>query len=194
MAEDEISQFRVIVIGGSAGSLEVILALIHRLSHNAGAVVIIIIHRKSDKDSNLENLFSYRAELTVREVEDKEQILPNHIYIAPADYHLLIENEHSFSLDSSEKIHFSRPSIDVTFESVAEIFGARVVGILLSGANADGAQGLLRIKERGGYTIVQDPEDADMGYMPQQAINLGAVDEVLNVNDLIQTIERHFNG
>ncbi len=193
MAEDEINQFKVVVIGGSAGSLEVILALLQRLSRCMGAVIIIIVHRKNDKDSNLESLFSYKTDLSVREVEDKEPILPNHIYIAPADYHLLIENEQSFSLDSSEKIQFSRPSIDVTFESVAEIFGSRVVGILLSGANADGARGLLRIKECGGHTIAQDPEDADMGYMPQQAINLGAVDKVLNVRDLMQTVETFFD-
>lgn len=189
MAEDEMNTYKVVVIGGSAGSLEVILAMIKRLPRHPGAVIIIIVHRKNGKDSNLETLLSYRTDLPVKEVEDKDSILPDHIYVAPPDYHLLIENEHNFSLDSSEKIHFSRPSIDVTFESVAETFGHRAVGILLSGANVDGAKGLLRIKECGGHTIAQDPEDADMGFMPQQAINLGAADKVLNVNDLTKVME-----
>lgn len=194
MEKDEIKPFPVVAIGGSAGSLEVILGMLKRFSRRAGAVVIIIIHRKNDRDSNLESLFSYKTELGVREVEDKEPILQNHIYIAPPDYHLLIENERFFSLDSSEKVHFSRPSIDVTFESVAETFGTRVVGILLSGANADGARGLLRIRECGGYTLAQDPEDSDIGFMPQQAINLGAADKVLNIDELMQAIETMFDN
>lgn len=189
MEKDEVGPFKVVVVGGSAGSLEVILNMIRAIPARPNAVFIFIIHRKNDKDSNLESLFSYKTELPVREVEDKDPILPNHMYIAPPDYHLLIETEDNFSLDSSEKIHFSRPSIDVTFESVAEAFGPRVVGILLSGANADGAQGLLRIKQRGGLAIVQDPEDSEIGFMPQQAINIGAHDKVLNINNLIAFIK-----
>ena len=118
--------------------------------------------------------------MQVKEVEDKEFIVPNAIYVAPPDYHLLVEDEYSFSLDSAEKIHFSRPSIDVTFESVSEKFGQRAIGILLSGANADGAEGLGCIKEAGGITIAQDPASADVGFMPQQAINLGIVDHVVD--------------
>ena len=116
-------------------------------------------------------MFSSRTKLKVKEVEDKDYILPGHVYIAPPDYHLLLEDENTFSLDASEKIYFSRPSIDVTFESVAEVFGAAVIGILLSGANADGAIGLSKIQQAGGFTIVQDPESAEVDYMPRQAID-----------------------
>ncbi|WP_373331199.1 chemotaxis protein CheB [Salmonirosea aquatica] len=142
-------------------------------------MVILVVHRKKDKDSILVDLLSYRTKLPVREVEDKEIISPNTIYLAPPDYHLLIERADLFSLDSSEKVHYSRPSIDVTFESVAEAFGDRVIGILLSGANADGAVGMAKIRKAGGYTIVQDPATADVGYMPQQALALTPVDSVL---------------
>ncbi len=184
MAKSTLKPFKVVVIGGSAGSLEVVLTILEKLPAHPGVVFILVFHRKNDKDSLLENLLSHRTRLPVREVEDKEPILPNHIYIAPPDYHLLIEDEASFSLDSSEKIHFSRPSIDVTFESVAETFRDRVIGLLLSGANSDGAKGLLRIRELGGYTLVQNPEQAELGYMPQQAINLQAAMQMVDTEAL----------
>jgi len=188
MAETTVKAFKVVVIGGSAGSLEVILSIIKGLPPDPQAVFIIVVHRKNDKDSILETLLGYQTELTVKEVEDKDPLLLNHVYLAPPDYHLLIETEDSFSLDSSEKIHFSRPSIDVTFESVAETFQERVIGILLSGANSDGAKGLLAIKNQGGYTIAQHPATADMGYMPQQAIALGAADLVVEAGGILEVV------
>lgn len=178
MAQDAVKRYRVVAIGGSAGSLEVILGILATLPPAPDAFFIIVVHRRNDKDSILENLFSYKTDLPVKEVEDKERILPGHIYIAPPDYHLLLENEHFFSLDGSEKVHFSRPSIDVTFESVAEVFGGQAVGILLSGANADGSEGLLAIREAGGYTLAQNPDEAEIAFMPRRAIELGAAVEV----------------
>ena len=188
MAENAVKSYKVVVIGGSAGSLEVILGMLAQLPPRPDAVFIIVLHRKNDKDSILENLLTQFTQLPVREVEDKEPIQVNHFYIAPPDYHLLIESEHSFSLDSSEKINFSRPSIDVTFESVAETFQHRVIGVLLSGANADGAQGLLKIKAGGGTTIVQNPDTADMAFMPRQAIKLGAADLVVDAKELMKVV------
>jgi two-component system chemotaxis response regulator CheB len=145
---------------------------------------VLILHRKTTADSVLQYLLSSRTSLSVKEVEDKEPIQAGTIYIAPPDYHLLVEDKHTFALDSSEKVQYSRPSIDVSFESIAACFGTDVLGILLSGANADGAEGMAAIKAGGGYTIAQDPASADVGYMPQQAINLGVVDEVLDVINL----------
>jgi two-component system, chemotaxis family, protein-glutamate methylesterase/glutaminase len=193
MAQDAV-RHKMIVIGGSAGSLDIILKIIPLLPSQSGASFLIVIHRKNDSDSILADLLTTRTKMNVSEVEDKQPIRPDTIYIAPADYHLLLEDERTFSLDSSEKIHFSRPSIDVTFESVAEVFGSSAIGILLSGANADGAEGLRKIKAAGGYTIVQDPASADVGYMPQQAINLGAVDAIVNSNDLPQFIKGLFEN
>lgn len=175
---------KVVVIGGSAGSLDVILKLFSAIPSNTGATFIVVIHRKNDSDSIFADLLGSRSKMKVSEVEDKEELLPDRIYIAPPDYHLLIEDAHSFSLDSSEKIHFSRPSIDITFESVAEVFGKRAVGMLLSGANADGAEGLRKIKQAGGIAIVQNPETADVGFMPAQAIKLKAYHKIVEADSL----------
>ena len=190
MAKNAVEQPGYLVIGGSAGSLEVILDLVLSLPASPNVVVIIVVHRKKDPDSILVKLLSSRTRLPVREVEDQETIRPNTIYLAPPDYHLLVERADLFSLDSSEKVHYSRPSIDVTFESVAEAFGTRVIGILLSGANADGAVGMASIRQAGGYTIVQDPATADMGYMPQQALNLTPVDQVLPAGAIPTLLEK----
>ncbi len=184
MAEDKLAEYKIVAIGGSAGSLDVIFKIVEALPQQINASLIIVIHRKSSPDSILVNLLSTKTSLPVKEVEDKEALLPGRIYIAAPDYHLLIEDEHSFSLDSSEKINYSRPSIDVSFESVAGVFGKAVVGVLLSGASVDGAKGLQNIKSAGGYTIAQDPASADMGYMPQQAISFGQVDAIVNGKDI----------
>ncbi|MEO8712540.1 MAG: chemotaxis protein CheB [Parafilimonas sp.] len=190
MAQNAITKYKMLAIGGSAGSLDALLKIVTALPLNNYLSVIIIIHRKNDGESMLTSLLSVRTNLFVKEVEDKEIIAGGSIYIAPADYHLLIESEKMFSLDSSEKIHHSRPSIDVSFESVAEIFGAASIGILLSGANADGAEGLKKIKQAGGFTIVQNPESAEVRFMPQQALELIKPDKILDANDMADFINQ----
>lgn len=182
MAENKIR--KVVVVGGSAGSLEIIIQLIPALPIDAGVCYIIVVHRKNDAESILADILSTKTAMPVREVEDKEPIYPNCVYLVPPDYHLLIENEEMFSLDNSEKIHYSRPSIDVTFDSVADVFGEKIIGVLLSGANADGAKGLKRIKQSGGFTIVQEPESAEVGFMPAQAIKIKAVDRVVKAGEI----------
>lgn len=193
MAEGPVKNFKVVAIGGSAGSLEVVLHIVERLPANPSAIFVVILHRKNDKDSVLQNLISQKTRLNVVEVEDKEVIHEGSIYLAPPDYHLLVENELIFSLDASEKINFSRPSIDVTFESVAEIFKDRVIGILLSGSNADGARGMEAIKNMGGRTIAQNPDTAEVGYMPQQAIKMGCVDHIVDGNKIVMTLLRELD-
>jgi two-component system chemotaxis response regulator CheB len=183
MAQNKVKH-KVIAIGGSAGSLDIILNIISNSFLNNNIFYIVVLHRKNDNDSVLTGLFSSRTKFKVKEVEDKDSISPGYIYIAPPDYHLLIENENCFSLDSSEKIYFSRPSIDVTFESVAEVFGDAVIGVLLSGANADGAQGLSLIKRAGGFTIVQNPESAEVDFMPKQAIEQLEPDAIINAEHI----------
>lgn len=190
MAEDKLGYPKIVAIGGSAGSLDVIFKIVEALPGDMNASLVIVIHRKNSAGNILVDLLSTKTSLPVKEVEDKEVLLHGRIYIAPPDYHLLIENERSFSLDSSEKINYSRPSIDVTFESVAAVFGKAVVGVLLSGASADGAIGLQDIKLAGGYTIAQDPASADMAYMPQQAISFGQVDAVVAGNEIPAFIHR----
>jgi two-component system chemotaxis response regulator CheB len=189
MAEDAINKYKILAIGGSAGSLDGILKIVAALPASADLSVIIIVHRKNDSESILTNLLTTRTNLNVKEIEDKEAIMPATIYIAPPDYHLLIENEKLFSLDTSEKVNYSRPSIDVSFESVAEVFGKSAIGILLSGANADGAAGLYQIKQAGGLTIVQDPKSADVSFMPRQALEIMQPDKILNNGDIAIFIE-----
>ena len=183
-----VSGCKVLIIGGSAGSLEVLLQLIPNLKTLPDFSLVIVLHRKGTDDTTLEELLSLKTIIPVKEVEDKTPLVAGNIYIAPADYHLLFEKSGVLSLDISEKVNYSRPSIDVSFESVAEAFGASVIGVLLSGANADGTLGLNAIKEAGGKVVVQDPASAGMPFMPQNAIDNVVVDEVLNVTDLFRFI------
>ena len=184
MAEGDVSKYRMVVIGGSAGSLDSILKIVAAVQESVDVAFVVVVHRGKGGDSILTDLLSSQTTLVVKEVEDKELILPGTIYIAPPDYHLLLENEYTFSLDASEKVHYSRPSIDVTFESAALVYGPALVGVLLSGANADGAVGLKNIADAGGFTIAQQPATAEVGYMPQQAINLTKVSVILEGEDI----------
>ena len=175
--------FRVVVIGGSAGSLEVIISILDSLVNNRLAMVLVM-HRKVSGFSSLANLLNMKTAVVVKEAEEKEFIMPGYIYIAPADYHLLIERNGSISLDYSEKVNFSRPSIDVSFECAADVFGDRVIGILLSGGNSDGVEGLKYIRKAGGICVVQDPSSALVSYMPQHAINEMEPDKTLKVSEI----------
>jgi two-component system chemotaxis response regulator CheB len=191
MAQDGLTLTRqVLLIGGSAGSLEVVLQLLPQLKLPAGIAVILVLHRKNS-ESLLPDLLAGKTMLPVKEAEDKEWIQPGTIYIAPADYHLLIEADKSFSLDASEKVHYSRPSIDVTFEMAAEVYGPSVIALLLSGANADGAEGMKKVKEAGGLTLVQDPASASVSYMPEQAIKTGSIDYIVPVPKLAALINHN---
>lgn len=179
----------MLVIGGSAGSLSVVLELLPFLKKDWEVSVVIIFHRKDD-DGTLVDILSHRTQFVVKEVEDKEEIKPYVIYVAPTDYHVLIEKDKSFSLDYSEKINYCRPSIDATFESAADVFGRTLVALLLSGANADGVDGLRAIGKNGGLVIVQDPATAEVPYMPQQAIKKVDVDIVMRKDELESTIAK----
>ena len=173
------NDFRVGMVGGSAGSLEVIIKMLGSLVNNRLAI-LLIVHRKGSIHSSLASLLDMKTAVIVKEAEEKEFIKPGYVYIAPADYHLLIERNGSMSLDYSEKVNFSRPSIDVSFECAADVFGDRVIGILLSGGNADGVEGLKSIRKAGGICVVQDPGSALVSYMPQHAMNEMEPDKTLN--------------
>jgi two-component system chemotaxis response regulator CheB len=181
---------QALVIGGSAGSLEVLLKVLPNLDIIISFPIIIVLHRKSGKDSMLTDLLATKTKLPVKELEEKEKIMPGMVYIAPPNYHLLIEKNKTFSLDASEKINFSRPSIVVTFESAAEVYNKNLVCLLLSGANSDGTLGLKKIKKNGGTTIVQNPESAVVNYMPQYALENVEIDEVLNPEDIANYINK----
>ncbi|MBD2705034.1 chemotaxis protein CheB [Spirosoma sp. BT702] len=179
-----IDSCQMLMIGGSTGSIEVLLQLLPALKTPLPFALVLVIHRKNTADSTLVNLLALKTDIPLQEVDDKDAILPGTIYLAPADYHLLIEQDKTFSLDDSEKINYSRPSIDVTFESAADVYGPSLVGILLSGANTDGTAGLNAIKNAGGVTVVQKPETAQVPFMPQQAIEGAPIDWVLDVKEM----------
>ena len=180
---------KVLLLGGSAGSFKLLFRAIKYFTPNLNKTVIIIIHRKKNFLSEIEKLFAENSRMYLREVGDKDSIQNNAIYIAPANYHTLIENETQFSLDVSDAVWYSKPSIDVTFESAADVFKNKCTAILLSGANQDGAEGLLKLRQQGSLTIVQDPADAEMADMPNAAINIKAADYILNTEEIFELLQ-----
>lgn len=179
-----------LIIGGSAGSLDVLLKVLPDLDPLLPFPIIIVLHRKTGKDSILISLLSSKTKLKVKEVEEKEEMMPSTIYVAPPNYHLLIENNKTFSLDASEKVNFSRPSIDVTFESASLVFEENLVCLLLSGANSDGTLGLQKVKANGGLAIIQNPDSAIVPFMPEYAMDHIAVDAILNLNEMAYYINQ----
>lgn len=179
---------KAFIIGGSAGSLDVLLKVLPDVDPQISFPIIIIVHRKHDADSLLPVLLSTRTKLIVKEVDEKEKILAGRVYIAPSDYHLLIERDETFSLDYSEKVNFSRPAIDVTFQTAAEVYGTKLTCLLLSGSNSDGVNGLKSVKVWGGTTAIQDPASAQVAYMPAQAKFNVEIDYILNIEDIAEFI------
>jgi two-component system, chemotaxis family, protein-glutamate methylesterase/glutaminase len=178
------SRCELVIIGGSAGSLDVILNVLPDLRPNLPFAIVVVLHRKGSLNSTLTDVLANKTKIPVTEVEEKEPVLPSRIYIAPPDYHLLFESNRTFSLDSSEKINYSRPSIDISFESAADIYKNAAVGLLLSGANTDGTEGLLSIKRFDGITAIQDPADARVPLMPETALKSMKIDKVLKDREI----------
>ncbi len=188
--ERQMNTTELIVIGGSAGSLQVIIEMIKQIDGNINFPVLLVVHRKAYSTSILPNLLQQFTPMQVIEIDDKTEIRKNTVYIVPADYHLLFENKNTVSLDSSEKINYSRPSIDVTFRSAAETFGENLIGVLLSGANADGVEGLKYIKKNRGQVWIQNPETAEVDYMPRQGVGQVDYDLLINPEDLAERINQ----
>ncbi|MFN5459724.1 MAG: chemotaxis protein CheB, partial [Bacteroidota bacterium] len=170
----------VIVFGGSAGSIEVIINLFPLVPADFPIPIVVVLHRKNTSEHHLEDVLSRKSKVPVLEIQDKTKIIPGNIYIAPGDYHVLVDNDKTLALDTSEKVNFSRPSIDVAFEEFARVYGSKCIGILLSGANSDGSSGLKRIKDSGGLTIVQSPDSAKVATMPMSAVKLFQPDVIAN--------------
>ncbi|WP_234461994.1 chemotaxis protein CheB [Pedobacter segetis] len=178
----------ILVIGGSAGSFELLLKIIPRIKIDIKFVVLIVLHRKHNTNLSISELFRNKTPLPVLECEDKDKLIPGSIYFAPADYHLLIEKDRSVCLDYSEKENYSRPSIDITFKSASDIYKEKAAAILLSGANKDGAEGLKHIYQNYGTTIVQNPNEAEISTMPNEALKIFNPQYVLKVEEIIDLI------
>lgn len=180
---------RILLLGGSAGSFKLLFRLVKLLPVNLNKTVIIIIHRKKNFFSEIEKLFAENSRMLLSEISDKEPLKGNTIYIAPANYHTLVEKDGFFSLDVSEAVWYSKPSIDVTFESVADVYKGQVTAVLFSGANQDGAAGLLKLRQNGALTIAQHPDDAEMAEMPQAAIDIHAAEYILRTTEIFELLE-----
>jgi two-component system, chemotaxis family, protein-glutamate methylesterase/glutaminase len=178
----------VLLLGGSAGSFNIIFRIIRGLEPTVNKSVIVIIHRKKNFFSEVEKLFAENSRMSLKQITDKEIIRPNTVYIAPANYHTLIEKEKCFGLDVSESVWYSKPSIDVTFECAADVYKDRCTAILFSGANQDGADGLLTLRNCGALTIAQDPDEAEMPQMPQAAIDINAAEHILHTNEIFELL------
>ncbi|BDU25992.1 MULTISPECIES: chemotaxis protein CheB [unclassified Flavobacterium] len=185
-----INHYKVVIIGGSAGSLQALLQILPFIEDSISFALVIVVHRKSTDEQTLEDLIALRSKIKVKEVEDKVKLRTGFIYIAPSNYHLLFEKDETLSLDTSEKINYSRPSIDVSFESAAEIYGPDLIGILLSGSNSDGTVGLKAIQAAGGKIVIQNPLSADMPFMPNNAILHTTPDFVLSTEEILEFIKQ----
>lgn len=181
----------LIVIGGSAGAIEVLRELLRGLPRQIGSAVAIVIHLPAEGPNLLADVLASPDSPPVKLAEDKEPIVPGTIYLAVPDYHLLVESGRTFALSQDERVHFSRPAIDVLFETAADAYGPALMGIILSGANADGAAGLKAIGDRGGITVVQALESAEMIAMPAAALQAAPGSLELNVPGLVDILRSH---
>nr|WP_321469045.1 chemotaxis protein CheB [uncultured Desulfobulbus sp.] len=176
--------YEAVVIGVSAGGLAALDRILPRLHSPFSVPILIVQHIGADSDSYLPTHFDIRCAMTVKEAEDKERIQGGKIYFAPPNYHLMVEQDRSIALSIDEKVNYSRPSIDVLFETAAITYRQNLIGVVLTGANNDGARGLARIKRYGGLTIVQDPDSAEVDTMPKAALEATDVDRVLPLEEI----------
>ena len=176
-------EYRLIAVGASWGGLHAVSQLLSALDPNLPAAVVVALHRAAEATGLAEALQEH-TQLVVTEAEDKDDLVRGHVYVAPSDYHLLVESDGSLALSTDERVQFARPSIDVLFESAADAYRERCVGVVLTGLNEDGAAGLARIKELGGVAIVQDPRTAERGEMPTAAIAATTADVILPLDEI----------
>ena len=174
---------KAIFIGGSAGGVTAYNTIFKTLPDNFKIPIIAVLH-VGDQDF-IPTAFKTPKGMVLKEADEKEPILPGHIYFAPAGYHLLIEEDFTFSLSTEEKVQYARPSLDVTMETAAHAYKSELVGIVLTGANEDGANGLMMIKKRNGITIAQNPKEAEYDTMPNAAIKKASPDFIFTLAEIV---------
>lgn len=175
--------YSIVAVGASWGGLSAMAKLLGGLPQDFSIPIVVVQHRSKDSDMLLSQLLQDSTDLTVCEIEDKDALQPGRVHVAPADYHVMLEPGFA-SLTLEEPVRFSRPSIDVTFDSVADSYGPAAIGVVLTGANGDGARGLAHIAKRGGRALVQDPKTAEIPIMPQAAIRAVPSAEVVPLHRL----------
>ena len=184
-----MSDFKAIVIGGSAGSFPIASEILEAIPSDFSIPIIFGMHRLKHIKSGFAEALQLKSKISVVEPDDKDRISKNKAYVAPANYHLLTELGGSFALSSEEMVHHSRPSIDVLFCSAGYTYGNKMLAIILSGANKDGAKGMQYAHEKGAYTIVQDPDDCKVPTMTKAVLDLIKPDKVLNTKEIIEFIK-----
>jgi two-component system chemotaxis response regulator CheB len=189
MAENKIKEAeKLIIIGGSSGGIEAMFLILEKLKSTFSIPIVLVLHRSQNIDNSLTEIFNYKTNLVVKEADEKDELKVRHLYIAPPNYHLLIESDGSLSLDVSEKVLFSRPSIDVSFESAARAYGPNLTAVLLSGANMDGSKGLQKVKLLGGEIFIQDPKEAAVNFMPQKAIDITQTKNIFTCEEIAKKL------
>ena len=176
--------YEAIVIGVSSGGLKALKLIFSALPSDFAVPVIIVQHIGPRSENSWIKLLNDSCAIPIKEADEKEKVGTGNIYVAPSNYHLMIEEDKTFSLTIDERVNFARPSIDVLFESAAEAYKEKLIGIILTGANNDGTKGVKRIKERGGMVIIQDPNTAESSYMPASAIAAIQPDYILELDQI----------
>lgn len=178
--------FKAIVIGGSAGSFQIVTRILSSLPSTLSIPIFLSLHRLKHIRSGFLEALSLKSNLLIVEPDDKEQIKPGRVYLAPSNYHMYIELGNRIALSTEEPVHHSRPSIDLSFITASNVYRDKLIGIILSGANSDGAYGLKKIKENNGMTIVQDPDECQVRTMTESSIKLTKVDYIFKSEEIIK--------
>jgi len=181
-------EYEAIVIGVSSGGMNALKYLFSKLPADYRIPIIIVQHVSARSDNDWIKLLNAKSNLSIKEADEKEKIETGNVYIAPSNYHLMIEKDKTFSLTVDEYVNFARPSIDVLFESAAEAYKKKLIGIVLTGSNNDGTKGIKRIKECGGLAIIQDPKTAESPNMPASAIAAVQPDYILSLEKIVQLL------
>ena len=187
-AETLRGRIEAIVIGASAGGVEALGMILPALPAKFRPALLIVLPLPRERPSLLVEIYEKRCALPIREADDKEPIEPGTVYFAPPDYHMLVERNRQIALSTDEPVHFSRPSVDVLFESAADVYGERLLGVILTGANEDGAAGLHAIHRAGGVTVVQQPDSAKVPLMVVSALQRNPADFVLSLPQIAQLL------
>ncbi|WP_210638949.1 MULTISPECIES: chemotaxis protein CheB [unclassified Pseudomonas] len=182
------SRIQAIAVGASAGGVEALLKVFGQLRKGFSVPILVVLHLPDERQSQLAQVFGYRLAVPVEEAQDKQDVVPGTLYVAAPGYHLSVEADRSLSLSLEDPVHHSRPSIDVLFESAADVYGPNLLAVVLTGANNDGAKGLARVRELGGITVVQDPREAQVSTMPEAALALHEPDHILTLQDIGQLL------
>lgn len=196
MSDEEKTQrvAQAVVMGASTGAVEALTAILPNLSPTFPLPIMVVVHLPADKKSFMVELFRAKCPITVREADDKEPIEKGTVYFAPPDYHLLVETNHSLSLSSEEPVLYSRPSIDLLFETAADAYGEGLLGVILTGANSDGAKGLRAVVKAGGTAIVQRPEEASSPAMPKAALQACPDARVMSLEQIANYLQEVANS